>query len=97
MTMNLLPLLVLEVLLVMIVAGMIVWRKIVSRNEDDQLHVLHTEGVVPQQLMVAKKLDVIDKWGKTLTVIAAVVGLVLFLLWIYQMWVQGSSNATFGS
>jgi len=97
MTMNLLPLLVLEVLLVMIVAGMIIWRKIVSRNEDDQLHVLHSEVLVPQQAVVANKLDVIDKWGKLLTVVAAVVGLALGALWIYQIWVQGSSTATFGS
>ncbi len=97
MNMNLLPLLVLEVLLVMIVAGMIVWRKVVSRNEDDQLHVLHSEVLVPQQAVVANKLDVIDKWGKLLTVVAAVVGLALGALWIYQIWVQGSSTATFGS
>ena len=57
-------------MLVMIVVGMIVWRKIVSRNEDDQLHVLHAEAV-PQQASVANKLDVIDKWGKLLTVITA--------------------------
>ena len=44
---------------------MIVWRKIVARNEDDQLHVLHTGAAVPQQVMVANKLEVIDKWGKT--------------------------------
>jgi len=97
MNINLLPLLVIEVLLVMIVVGMIVWRKVVSRNEDDQLHVLHSEGVVSQQASVANKLDVIDKWGKLLTAVAAGVGLILAALWIYQIWVQGSSNATFGS
>ena len=97
MSINLLPLLILEVLLVMIVVGMIVWRKLVSRNEDDQLHVLHSEGVAPQQAMVANKLDVIDKWGKLLTAVAAVVGLVLGALWVYQIWIQSSSTATFGS
>lgn len=97
MTMNLLPLLVIEVLLVTGVVGMIVWRKLVSRNEDDQLHVLHTEGVVSQQVTVANKLDVIDKWGKLLTVIAVVVGLVVGALYVYQLWVQSSSTATFGS
>jgi len=81
----------------MIVVAMIVWRKVVSRDEDDQLHVLHSEGVVPQQITVANKLDVIDKWGKVLTVIAAVFGLVLALLWVYQIWVQSSSTATFGA
>jgi hypothetical protein len=96
MSMNLFPLLMLEVLLIMIVVAMIVWRKVVSRNEDDQLHVLHTEAAVPQQI-VAKKLDVIDKWGKLATIVAAVVGLALGGLWVYQIWVQGSSTATFGS
>jgi hypothetical protein len=97
MSLNLFPFLVLEVLLVMIVAGMIVWRKIVSRNEDDQLHVLHSEGVVMQQANVANKLDLIDKWGKLLTAVAAAVGLALTGLWVYQIWVQGASTATFGS
>ena len=96
MNMNLVPLVVLETMLVLIVAGMIVWRKIVSRNEDDQLHVLHAEAI-PQQASVAKKLDVIDKWGKLITVITALVGVGLAALWIYQIWVEGSSNATFGS
>ena len=97
MKMDLLPLLILEVILVAIVVGMIVWRKIVSKDEDDQLHVLHSEGVAPQQALMAHKLDVIDKWGKIMTVIAAVVGAALGLLWIYQVWIQGSSTATFGS
>ena len=97
MSFNLLPLVAVEVVLAMVVAVMIVWRKTVSKNEDDQLHVLHSEGVAPQQALIAHKLDVIDKWGKIATVVAVVFGLLVAGLWIYQIWVQGSSNASFGA
>jgi hypothetical protein len=38
---------------------------------------------------VAQKLDQIDKWGKTLTVITAVFGIVLVGIYVYQSWVSG--------
>src|SRR4051812_29310127 len=97
MNLDLRPLLALEVVLVMIVVAMIVWRKIVARDEDDQLHVLHAEAAVPQQFSVAKKLDQIDRWGKIMTVVAAAFGIAIAGLWIYQIWIQGSSTATFGA
>jgi hypothetical protein len=55
-------------------------RKVVAAKEDDQLHVLH--GATAQQSSVAAKLDVIDKWGKILTVIAVVFGLVIGALYV---------------
>jgi len=39
-----------------------------------------------QQATLAHKLAVIDIWGKTLTVIAIVYGLVLVGLYLYQIW-----------
>jgi hypothetical protein len=68
---------------------LIAWRKVVSRGEDETLHVMDT-GAVSHQVDVAHKLDAIDKWGKTLTVITVVYGLALGAFYMYQSWVQMS-------
>ena len=62
---------------------MIVWRKMVASHEDDSLHVLQ-QGSVAQQVTVAQKLEVIDKWGKILTIVTVVFGLILGAVYIYQ-------------
>jgi len=90
--MNLIPLAAVWALLALTVIGLLVWRKGVARNEDDSLHVL--DAVSAQrttQADVAHKLDVIDKWGKILTVIAVVYGLALGGLYVYQVFVQHTS------
>jgi len=86
---NLVPFVVVWSLLAASVIALIVWRKIVASHEDDSLHVL--QGSVSQQVTVAHQLEVIDRWGKTLTVVALVVGLVLAALFIYQNWVTASN------
>lgn len=42
-----------------------------------------------QQVTVSQKLDQIDKWGKTLTVVVVVYGIVLGGIYVYQSWVAG--------
>jgi hypothetical protein len=59
---------------------LLVVRKVVAAKEDDQLHVLH--GTTSQQSAVASKLDVIDRWGKILTVIVVVFGLVIGAVYV---------------
>jgi len=90
--MNLMPFLILWVLLALTVLALFVWRKMVTRDEDDNLHVL--DGGADQktsvQLAVAQKLDLIDKWGKIFTVIALVYGLLLGVLYVLQSWSQNS-------
>ena len=65
------------------------WRKAVASHEDDQIHMSDTVAV-SQQTAVSDKLDQIDKWGKTLTVITVVFGSVLAAIYIYAGWVNGS-------
>jgi hypothetical protein len=43
-----------------------------------------------QQVAIANKLDQIDKWGKILTVIAVVFGLLVGAAYVYQVWVQST-------
>lgn len=70
---------------------LIVWRKSVARNEDDQLHVLNT-AVVANQAEVAHKLEVIDKWGKIVTAVTVAFGALIAGLFIYQTFAQSSTT-----
>jgi hypothetical protein len=85
------PLLALWGALAVSVMVLIVWRKTVSRHEDDQVHLLHTEAV-PQQAAVAQKLDQIDKWGKIVTAVTVILGVLIAALFVYQTWVVTSTT-----
>jgi hypothetical protein len=65
-------------------------RRMIASEEDDSLHVMEGASTVSHQAQVAQKLEQIDKWGKTVTVIAVVYGLLLTCAWIYQVWVQNA-------
>lgn len=91
MSMSLIPFIVLWGILALSVIAMIVWRQALGRQEDDTLHVLHGEAL-PHQAAVAHKLDVIEKWGKTLTIITVIFGILIALLFVYQTWVQTSTT-----
>jgi len=89
MNFNLVPLIVLWSLLAISVIVMVVWRKMVASGEDDSLHVL--QGSVAQQVTVANKLEMIDKWGKILTIVTVVSGVIIGALWVYQSYVTASN------
>ena len=84
---NFIPFLALWLLLAIGVIFMIAWRRIVSRQDDETLHVMDT-GAASHQVEVTHKLDFIDKWGKILTAVTVVYGLVLGGLYLYQSWVE---------
>jgi hypothetical protein len=92
MSLNLLPFLVLWAVLAAVVLLMIAYRAAVARHEDDSLHVIHGASAVPQQATVSERLETIDKWGKRLTVITIVFGLLLGAVYAYQSWVQGATR-----
>jgi len=72
----------------LVVLGLIIYRRVVAGEEDDVLHMRDDEGaLVAHQVAVAKKLEVIDKWGKLLTVVAVVYGLGLGGYYLYISWV----------
>lgn len=91
MNINFLPLIVAWSVFAASVLVLIVIRKSVARNEDDQLHVLNT-AAVGQQVAVAHKLEVIDKWGKIVTVVTVVSGLLIAGLFIYQNFAQSATT-----
>ena len=83
------PFVVLWVVLALAVIALIVYRKVVAAGEDDMIHVSEAAGsTASQQATVAQKLDQIDKWGKTLTVVVVVYGMILAASYVYQTWVS---------
>ena len=87
MNINFTPWAVLWSVLAIVVLVMAGYRKVISDKEDETLH-LSNPSASAQQVTVAHKLEVIDKWGKLLTIIAAAFGLLLGLAYTYQTWVQ---------
>ncbi len=77
--------------LALIVLGMAIYRKILSSKEDDTMHLADAEvSLVSEQKVLAQKLEVIDKWGKLLTIVVVVYGLLLAGMILYQGWVEAS-------
>ena len=92
MNLNLLPFAVSWAVLALFVIALIVIRKSVAAGEDDTLHVMEGDaGMIPRQQQMAHKLEVIDRWGKSLTIVTIVFGLIVGGLWVYQSWVNASN------
>jgi hypothetical protein len=89
--MNLLPYAIVWAVLAVIVIGLAIFRSMVAGHEDEALHVAdNNTAAISEQRAVANKLTAIEKWGKSLTVVVAVSGLVLLGVFIYDLWMQGS-------
>jgi len=90
---NLVPYVIGWGVLALIVIGLAFKRRAISEKEDDTLHLGGGgEAIVAEQILTAKKLDTIDKWGKILTVVLVVAGLVLGGIYGMQVW-EASSRA----
>jgi hypothetical protein len=87
--MNLLPLLVVWTVLALCVLALFLWRQAVARGEDDSLHVMH--GELAEQTSLAQKLEKIDKWGKIMTMITVVLGLLIAAAYVYAQFSGRSS------
>jgi len=68
-----------------------VFRKFSARNQDAFVHLSDSEApVISKQAAVACKLDKIDYWGKTLTVVdvaflAVLLGIVFYNAWRFSL------------
>jgi ABC-type iron transport system FetAB permease component len=87
---NLMPFAYGWAVLTAVVIALIVYRKLVARAEDDTLHV--QGNMVSKQVVVSQKLDQIDRWGKLLTIVAILYGVVVAAAFAYQNFVEASMN-----
>ena len=72
--------------LAMIVLALGLIRYLVSLHGDGNIHISAAqEGLIPRQMAIFSKLDAIDRWGKTLTIVALAGGLALAALYFNQV------------
>lgn len=89
--MNLLPFVVIWGLLFVAVIVLFFYRRSIAAHEDDTLHVLDSDQQqVAEQLKIAQKLEVVEKWGKIVTVVMIIYGLVLLGVYGYLRFVESS-------
>jgi hypothetical protein len=89
----LLPLGIAWVVLALVVILLAFKRKSVSAEEDDSLHLGGgAEGAVEHQKQIAARLAKLDQYGKVLTVLLAVLGLIIVVLYGMQMWESSKST-----
>jgi hypothetical protein len=84
------PFTVVWAVLALVVVLMAGYRKMISVQEDETLHIGSPSENI-HQVDISHKLDVIDKWGKLLTVIAALYGLLLAIAYTYQTWIRATN------
>ncbi|MEQ1947262.1 MAG: hypothetical protein ABL995_08735 [Bryobacteraceae bacterium] len=68
--------------------GLAALRSWIARyQEDDNIHILDRDAhLVPQQVAVARRLRVLDAWGKAATVLAVGAGTALAAGHLYRAW-----------
>jgi hypothetical protein len=77
--------LVIWAVLATVVVFLALYRRRVYLKSDELLHVLDEEApLVPAQEAIGKKLEKIDRWGKTLTVIVILYALAIGGLYLYR-------------
>jgi hypothetical protein len=83
--MNLTPYVILWALLGIAVLTLAVYRKLVMLHQEDELVHLGAgeEKMIPHQVALAHKMDVVDRWGKTLTVLTVAYGLLIAAAYLY--------------
>lgn len=88
MPINLTPWFVLWAIATTAVVVLFVWRVMVAKEEPAGIHVApeNDEQMVEvgQEAKLAHKLDAIDRWGKVLTAVSAVLVLVMGAAWLYN-------------
>ena len=68
-----------------------VYRKVVAREEDNLLHLHGNEGnVVQHQADVAHRLELIDRFGKSATIMVTLLGLGIAAAYFYAGWVNSA-------
>ena len=80
-------------ILAVAVLSMAGYRKLVANHEDDLVHLGDGDArLISNQRNVGERLSSIDKWGKILTIVTVVFGVVLGSIYLYQGWVESAQK-----
>ncbi len=83
---NLIPHIVIWAAITIVVIFLAVYRRKVNSTVDETLHVLEAESSqVGTQAVVARKLAVIDRWGKSLTILSFLYLLAIVGMYVYSV------------
>jgi hypothetical protein len=83
--------------LAVIVLILAAYRQQLGRQEDDAIHVNDFEAAtVTHQSEVAHRIDKIEKWGKTLTILLVLYGIALGVYYLYTLWQLQSRTTIMG-
>ena len=77
------------VVMALCVLGLAMYRKQIASAENDSLQLSGDGSAIESQKVITEKLKVLDKWGKLLTIVVVVLGLVLAGAYGYAGWVNG--------
>jgi hypothetical protein len=86
--MNMIPYVALWSVLAVAILGLALYRKLLTIHGDDEFIHLSAgeEKLIPHQVALGRKLEFIDRWGKTLTVCCAVFGLLIVAVFLFEAW-----------
>jgi hypothetical protein len=81
--------------LALIVLILAAYRSQLGRKEDDTIHIgadAADPSVLTQQVKTAQQIDSVERWGKTLTVVLVLYGVVLGCYYLYSFWQAQSTT-----
>ncbi len=86
--MNLIPFVAIWAVCGVAVLGLALYRKILTIHGDDEfVHLAEgEERLIPQQVALGSKLEVIDRWGKGLTIFTGALGVAIIGVVLFQAW-----------
>ena len=71
----------------LVVLALAIYRLAVGGREDDSLHMMAGEApIIAHQQRLGKRIEHIEAWGKSLTALLVVYGLVLAAIYLYHLW-----------
>lgn len=89
--MNFAPYLATWIPLAVFVGALALYRNMLASHEDETIHVLESDApAAAAQAKLSRKLQIVERWGKLLTIVVILYGLVIAGMYFYLMWQQGS-------
>jgi len=86
--MNLIPYIAIWAVCGLAVLALALYRKVITFHGDDEfIHLAEGEQqLIPQQVALGHRLELVDRWGKGLTLFTVAFGALIALVFLYQAW-----------